>query len=106
MELRFRGSSDDLVYASADGDSTEYHPGRTSDKYEPQMVFAVDEFFVFVFYDGYWHFSVRLREEGMELPDDVSIRVENAHGYSMELVMTTDRENFREVPVDMDQVSF
>lgn len=107
MELRFRGASDDLVYASGDDrDPAEYHPEFSSSKNEPRMVFVVDEFYVFVFYDGYWHFSVRLREEGAEFPDDVSIRVEKAHDYSMKLVMETDRESFREVPVDMEQVSF
>lgn len=106
MKLRFRGSSDDLVYVS-DGERTEeYHPNSDPNGDESMMAFAVANLYVFVFYDGVWHFSTRVQEEGMEIPEEVEIRIEQAHSYSMKLVIESEETELNEVPVDMDNVSF
>ena len=104
--MKFRGSSDDLIYVAKDGsDWVEYHPSSSASG-DLKSVFAVGPFYVFVYYDGIWHFSVRLQREGDEIPEDVSIRTEQAHEYSMQLVIESDERNFHETPVDLDQVSF
>ena len=102
--LEFRGSSDDLIYVSAGDRTEEYHPGYDHDGHGPSAVFAVANLYVFVYYDGIWQFAPRIQREGQEL--DVDIRVEQAHEYSMKLVLESEDTELSEVPVDMNQVTF
>jgi hypothetical protein len=103
--MKFYGSSDDLIYVvDEDGNKEEYYPSTSGD--DLKSVFTVGPFYVFVYYDGIWHFSVRIQKEGDSVPEDVSVQIGQYHEYSMELEIVSDQRPLNAIPVDIDQVSF